>query len=663
MRNWIPERASGLCGCALVCLLCIAFVAGCGTASNRQPAAERPGRPDQEQLRLYAETEARLNSPDPEAREKAAIALLSMEEPAGARAVLEALTEAEDPAVRVSMIRAAAFTADQRCFAAVLSAVGDPDHRASEAAAAALARFNRPREVVAMVEYVSDPATDPARRRLLFRALGEGLALRAVPVLLAGLESEREETRLAAWQALRRIARRDLPLQPEKWRAWWETNRYRSREKLLEEHLREMSTELRLRTEDLQRMQSQHQALMDVVERLGEEDLSLLLRALGSPHPVVRRYASFRLVAAAERLVSGNLLDDQEVYAALREALQDDSPQVSRNVMQFVRKAGGQYKDALVREALKDEDPGVLVVAVQLVSATTGSETVGRLEELLAESPHAQVREEAANLLGKVGDEGSWQVLVEALDDPEENVRWFAVEGLRKLDATQAFPRVSEVLLNDGSARVRAQAAITLGELGQPASFSALRQALAGDGSEQVREKAAAALTALAEGSPETMSTVARMFREEGYLDRSRQILSRLIEQFADNPEAADRVLNARRELAGVMVQQEDFTAAAAVYEQLLADGHDGELRRKFIDSLLKAGETRRAVDRLKQWLAEGSDEPLLALTLDTAERLLGQDRREDASALVQLAAQQTDEGTDPSLKDRIQTLRQRLDS
>ena len=685
----------------LVCLLGLVLLAGCRTVPPPAPEPEQAEQPDESRLRRYASTRARLDSPDPDVREKAAVALLSMEAPAAATPVLETLRGADDPAVRISMVRAAAFTADHRCFDALLDAVSDPDPQVREAAAAALAHFTRPSEVTAMVEYASDPTVGDTRRQLLFRALGQGLALRAVPVLIAGLARETEETRMAAWEALRRIARRDLPPDPEKWREWWQTNRYRNREDLLEEHLREVSTELRLRNDTLEQMRDQQQALMDVVEHLGEEDLSTLLAALSSLHDVVRRYAGFRLAAVAERAASGTLLDDQEVYADLREALNDENPRVRQNVMKFVKEAGGQYKNDLIRQALQGEDPGVLAIAVQEVSTTTGPEAIARLEALVVDSPHAEVREEAANMLGNVGGEQSWQALVEALDDSEENVRWFAVEGLRKLGATQAFQRVSEVLLEDESARVRAQAAIALGELGQPASFGALRQALVGDPSEQVRDKAAAALTALAEGSPETMATVARTFRDEGYLDRSRQILSRLIEQFGDDPEQTDRVVSARRELAEVMMEQEDYTAAAATFEQLLADGYDGELRRKFVDALLKAGEGAAAIEKLRQWLgaeppaeegaeggaaggveegtepegetetgsAEGvgaerpmetADDELLMLALDTAERLREQENGPGADALIELAARRTGETTDSAVTERIEALKQR---
>ncbi|MGD2174947.1 MAG: HEAT repeat domain-containing protein, partial [Candidatus Brocadiaceae bacterium] len=231
----------------LLLLPAVVLFVVCG--SCKAPPAEVPAIPEEPPLsaverQRYAQAESLLRSADPEARERAAVALLSMDHPDALATVLDVMGGAEDPAVRASMIQAAAFCTDHRCFEAVLGAMADPDASVQRAAADALARFTRPQEVRAVAEYVTAPETPERQRTLLYQALGRGLAVPAVPVLLDALENEEGEARLAAWEALKRISRRDLPAEAGAWREWWAANSHRTRTDVLEEHLRAASGEV-----------------------------------------------------------------------------------------------------------------------------------------------------------------------------------------------------------------------------------------------------------------------------------------------------------------------------------------------------------------------------------------------------------------------------------
>ncbi|MFO8008380.1 MAG: HEAT repeat domain-containing protein [Candidatus Brocadiia bacterium] len=639
------------------------MLAGCrAPAPPPEPVAQPPRLTPQEQ-RHYSRAESQLRSPDPEVRERAAVALLSMDHPQGVEAVREAILRGEEPGVRLSAIRAAAFCVDHRCFEAVLAAVEDPDPQVRQEAAATLARFTRPEEIQAVMDYLEAPGTEPPQRQVLYRALGQGLALRAVPALLRGLRSPDEESRTAAWQALRHISRRDLPLDPEQWDQWWEANSHRTREDLLQEHLQASSGVLEARTGELQELRDQHEELAALVGEPGAETGKALLEALQSRHALVRRYAAFRLAGLPDERLAGLSLDEQRTYAVLRDALEDDQAQVRQNVMRLVQRVGGEYKDRLVKKALQDTDPSVLAMAAESVSEDTGPDAIARLEELLRDSADPEVRVAAANVLGKVGSAESRAVLVAALEDPEENVRWFAVEGLRKLGATQAVPRISEILQEDQSARVRAIAATALGELGQPAGVPALRQALS-DPAERVRQKAAAALLLLAADNYERMRVIADAFREHGMLAEAREVLTRVVDSFGDTAEMQSRVNRTRMELAEIMKEQADFAGAAQVYQQLEAAGQaDAELARAMTECWLRAGQPQQVVDAVQRWLKAPGAPPSARDAVVAAEQLMEANQQQAARAVLDAAETSLGAEPDPELAERIAALREQMQS
>jgi len=659
-RTWSCGRATAMAVLACV-LTALVALAGCAGQQQKPSEAAMPTMTLAERQR-YARAESRLLASDPAVRERAAVALLSMEHPSGLRAALQAMKSAEDPAARASIVRACAFLEDHRCFDAVLSAVEDPAPVVQEEAAAALARYTRPEEIEAIADYVRSPQSNARRRRLLYEALGEGLAISAVPVLIEGLQSSDDPSRTAALNALRRIANRDLPPDVETWQEWWETNSSKTREAILEEHLRDATAELDDYRAGMQNLEAQHRELMRLVSEPDAETVEMLLRSLQSRHLVVRRYASFRLAGLPQEHVGALSLDDRQVYTTLRDALDDPDAAIRRNVMKVVGSLEGEYKDNLVRKALQDEDPKLLVMAVDAASPTTGGKAVDRIKILLQDSPDPEVRVAAAGALGTLGDAESVPVLLTSLGDEEENVRWLAVEGLRKLEAVQAIPRISLVLQKDQSPRVRAIAASALGELGQPAGVPPLRQALQ-DASERVRQKAASALLQLATDSYERMMIIAEALRERGLLNEARQVLARVVVAFADAEGMAPKLAEARGELAEVMKLQGDYAAASAVYETLLNQGQGkAEARRNLVDSWLKAGDRERVVEALQEWIAPDADDDLLDLALEVAEMFVQNGREEEARLILQEIKEEAGtEGLGTELSTRLQRLEARL--
>lgn len=625
---------------------------------GREPGIDR--EMNEQERQLFATMESRLRSAGADERLQAAIALLSMDHPAGLLAVRSVMVNADSPAHRVSMIRAAAFCRDRRCFRAVLSAIDDPYPEVQREAALALAHFTEQDQVKAMIALVRRRDITSRQKQLLYEAFGQGLAIQAVPVLLQGLRGGQEDARAAA-DALRNISRRDFPAEPEPWQDWWRANAHRTREDVMEEHLQAMSGSVEDLRDKLHALTEQRDELMALVRLPGAGAVKRLLKGLESEHDAVREYVAFRLASLSDEEVKGLDLEPKD-YAALRRALEDTAAAVRRNVIAFVVHLEGKLREELVMKALDDEDKHALTAAVNAVGPETGPDALERLGALLAGSPHPEVREAAANALGKVGAAESVGALVAALDDEHDNVRWFAVEGLRKLGAEEAVPSIAEILEKDPSPRVREIAASTLGALGQPAAVPALRKAL-GDDSERVCQKATGALLILATDDYELMSVIADIFVQHNLLEPAGAVLKRIVEQFADQDGMKDQLIEAYGRLGAILKQQEDLAEAARTYEKLDAlKGGDIEVRRLLLDCWLGTQDMPRVVGAFRKWLAApGAEEPLLELALDTVGKLAAAGKAAEARALVDLVEKNAGDAAGEKIKQRIAELRDQL--
>jgi len=561
-----------------------------------------------EQAGRYADAQLQLYSVDPEARRSAAVALLSMEHPQALETVKEAIRSADSPEVRISAIAGAEFLVDHRCFAALVDALDDPDLSVRQGAARALSRFTRPDEVDTLKSLVNQQETNVERKKLLFEAFGRGMMLRAVPLLVAGLRSGNDEVSAAAHRALTKIAGRELPPSAEEWQRWWDANRFRTREDRLQERILSLSQELDAARQELTQMREQFQELLELVNSAEAKRPELLLGALRSEHGVIREFAAVRLSALNQERLKAISLDEPETYALFQDALASDSAQLREAVIRLVVRLQGSYRLPLVEKALNDVNPRVQVEAMGALREGASSSVVGKLGELVAQSSHETVREAAANALGRIGAEESAGKLIAALEDEAENVRWFAVESLRKLGAARALPQLAELLRKDKSARVREMAAITLGELGQPAAIPELKNALA-DENERVREKAVAALKELAGGDCERMTIIADALVDHGYYETAADVLRKAVEMAGQDESQVAQLARTRQRLARVLEKQGNYEEAATVYQELLATAQDKRtVRRELLGCWVRAGTPGGIASALAAWLEEAAE-------------------------------------------------------
>ncbi len=647
-------------------LLLMAALVPVALVGCRGPSAGPAGRVvaeqemSAEQIALFASAERELDSADSNSRQNAAVALLSMSHARALAVVLERMKGSPRPEVRVSMIEAAEFCADHRCFDAVLGAVKDPDDSVKQAAASALSRFRKPSQREAVMKLALEDSATPRQQALLFDTMGRGFFLQATPVLLKGLESRHPDVREAAWRALMEISARDFPPQPDRWQQWWQENRHKHSEDILQDRLRALKLELQLSNRRSEELKEQFDELLALVRSPASSVPGLLFKALSSRHAGIRDYAAFRLASLEPAELAAVSLDDRETYEALRAALRDPAAEVRENVVQLVVNLKGEFRSPLLLDALQDDSPAVLVKAMEAASKELGEAAVERIVGALSD-PHPEVREAAANALGKLGSEKAVTALLDVLADKEEDVRWFAVESLRKLEATRAVPQLCELVQKDLSPRVREIACGALAELGQPAAVPALRKALE-DENERVRARAVAALQMLARDDFDRMMIIADLLTEHGHAAAARETLRRAIADFGTQPQFDARLLAARRKLAEVLKAEKDFLAAADVYQELeKLTGGERKVRDELVHCLLAAEEGGRIVALMREWLAspDGGGLPqTVDLGCETAGLLRDSNKGDLAEELLSLLLNAAREAGDEKLVEKVQKLR-----
>ena len=128
---------------------------------------------------------------------------------------------------------------------------------------------------------------------------------------------------------------------------------------------------------------------------------------------------------------------------------------------------------ALVTTALNSNDLRVRAASLEVDMAARGTEkTPEALEQMVsAAEPGGTDRTGALWALGELANRGveperARQTLVSYLNDPQEEARYWAVEGLALTGQDESIAPLLEVLRNDASGRVRERAACSLAQSG-----------------------------------------------------------------------------------------------------------------------------------------------------------------------------------------------------
>ena len=237
---------------------------------------------------------------------------------------------------------------------------------------------------------------------------------------------------------------------------------------------------------------------INAVRALGEigdaKAAPALVPLAGDPSPAVREAVT----------QSFGALRDPVAVATLRTLLDDADDGVRISAARALGTIPGEAAmSALVDVGLRDEDESVRQQVVRVVSEHGEHDAIARLERMLeAGSSTESDRAVAARTLGDLGCPSSVPALIEALGDPDVEVRSIVAHSLGRIGADD--PRALEALAarfaREGHGIVKIDLAWNLALGGDRSGVGAVRNLLF-DGEEEVRAEAARALGEIGDNS------------------------------------------------------------------------------------------------------------------------------------------------------------------
>jgi HEAT repeat protein len=148
----------------------------------------------------------------------------------------------------------------------------------------------------------------------------------------------------------------------------------------------------------------------------------------------------------------------------------------SQSVEELAKMRDDELSEVLI-EVVREHhnDLSVLNAAIELLSRPGRSFFPGLVQ--LAHDEDAEVRTYSILALSLIGEERAVPVLLEALDDPEKNVQFVAIEGLGRMHALESVGRLMEILHGDDYF-LKFPAIHALAAIGSPEPAHALLQML-----------------------------------------------------------------------------------------------------------------------------------------------------------------------------------------
>ena len=194
---------------------------------------------------------------------------------------------------------------------------------------------------------------------------------------------------------------------------------------------------------------------------------------------------------------AGEELTDFREEVALRNLAEALNPEVREQAAEILGKIGSDRAiEGLADAMFNDPEESVREASIDSMASLEFEQ----LEGILQDHPDPLLRKAAALSLGKKGDPRALSPLGNSLvnqPDTSEDVRAAAADALGDLLQPEAVEPLSQALATDSSSMVRKAGAGALGTLGQQSGAGSLEQALVADAEEDVRAAAADALGGL----------------------------------------------------------------------------------------------------------------------------------------------------------------------
>ena len=562
-----------------------------------------------------------LYSPDLAIRSSAAISLLSTNHPSALEPLLNILRgvpppngvqvgdKAQEKDVLITVIKAFGFKGDDRAAAPLMELLQKEEPEIREAACQSLGRLRTPRAIGQMAAQLQETRYPVSTKVMLVRALGQTRDKEAVEPLLALLGAKEaasasggpvpKELKEAALESLSLMVMQSFGKDVEKWQAWWNLNRVKSREQWLAdiaERLEEANKELRSENESLKKEMAQKTIAL-LSEAVNQKNLKPLLEATKQGHTEVRLFAIKEVSKLVASSPGGPPASDPSVFSHLIVLLADKEKDVRVAAVQALGEIGDEKaidpliatlndEEVLVREraaralgrfrqgtvvdaltdTLKKDDTALVIAACESLGQIGNNKAVEPLVKLMGRE-EAKIREASAVALGRLKDQRAVAPLITALKDKEERVRWYAADSLGNLRDVQAVePLVG--LLSDNVARVREAAAGALGKIACVKAFEPLMKLLTDSDKAVVEQTSDALLELKIESFEATVQLVDALYNNKDY-NRASQVLERQLSQFSTSDAHKEKLWDSRLKLAEIYLLRKDWQKAMILYDGL----------------------------------------------------------------------------------------------
>ena len=233
----------------------------------------------------------------------------------------------------------------------------------------------------------------------------------------------------------------------------------------------------------------------NILSAIGEPAVDQLIAALADE----RAYVRLNVV----RILSD--IGDPRAVEPLIIALKDADSNVQKSAVQALGKIGDPRALTPLIALLNISDSQLLNCVRETLKKFVHSAVDQLIVTLTDQSPN--VRREAANILGDIGNPQAVEMLIMALKDPDSDVQKIAAQALGKMRDPRAIDPLI-ISLRDGNAEVRMNSAEILGLIGNARSTEPLVGSLK-DTNAKVRNRATRALVKI--GNPSVDPLIAAM--------------------------------------------------------------------------------------------------------------------------------------------------------
>ncbi len=567
-----------------------------------------------------------LYSDDPAIRSSASISLLGLNLPAVYDSLIDILTNSANDDVRISLIKAFGFTGDDKALESMIELLDSENETLQIASANALGNIRTRIAIKKMIDVLINTKNSINSRILIAGALAKTRSREAVKPLISLLESDNNDLRIAARDALVEITKQSEDNTIVFWQEWWDRNKVKTREQWLEDIVDKLE-------EDVKKLRSQNRVLSSEVAqktikiletRKEEGSIKQLLDAIKSEYPEVRIFAARELinhngpgvVKIFIDLISDSNTDiralaakvlgeigDTSGLGPLISALQDKEAKVRESAARALGKLGSKEAVIDLLSALNDKENNVICAVAEALGEIRANEAVETLINLLS-NEYPIVKESAIVALGKIQDNRAIEPLINSLKDDEERIRWYAADSLGKIGVKKAtLPLIT--LLSDKSARVRESAVTTLGQIGDESAVESLIKLLK-DEDNRVAEKAASALSAIECKNFETLDNIVNAFYTGKDYKKSIEILKKQINNFKDLPEYSHTLWQSKLKLAKSYFLLNNCQKAIQTYEELVIHFNDDiEIKRELVQCLKEANQHDKLLNFFSLWVED----------------------------------------------------------